>query len=137
MRIDVKWGEMDAFGHLNNVHMVRYMESSRIAHADHKLRPELSEKEYSDLIMGRGIGPILKSTFINYRRVTMFPDTLVIATRIKKDSISVDRFTQECIMVSEAQEAIVAHGEAVVVCYDHSKGVKCPLPDAWLRALEN
>ena len=26
----ISWGEMDAFGHLNNVHYFRYMEDARI-----------------------------------------------------------------------------------------------------------
>ncbi len=31
MTQQVAWGDMDAFGHVNNVHYYRYMESARIA----------------------------------------------------------------------------------------------------------
>ena len=30
----VAWGDMDAFGHVNNVHYYRYMESARIGYLD-------------------------------------------------------------------------------------------------------
>ena len=30
----IAWGEMDAFGHLNNVHYFRYIEDARIAFLD-------------------------------------------------------------------------------------------------------
>jgi acyl-CoA thioesterase FadM len=84
------------------------MESGRIGHAEQVLRPILGTKEFLDFVNGQGLGPILKSISINYRAPTWFPDEIIIATRIKMDSLKSDRFTQECIMISEAQEITVA-----------------------------
>ena len=36
VREPVIWGDMDAFGHVNNIVYLRYFESARIAYFDHR-----------------------------------------------------------------------------------------------------
>ena len=120
IEIPVAWGEMDAFGHLNNVVYFRYIESGRVAY--------LRSLGDIDFMGGAGIGPILASVQCRFKSPVTFPDTVIVGTRIR--DLGVDRFTMEHRLVSKAQGRIVAEGEGLVVAYDYAVGGKAPIPDA-------
>jgi acyl-CoA thioesterase FadM len=42
---------------------------------------------------------------------------------------------EETLLVSEAQERVVATGETGVVVYDYSVGRKTAIPELWLKAI--
>ena len=98
IEIPVAWGEMDAFGHLNNVVYFRYLESGRVAF----LRA-LGDIEFMG---GKGIGPILASVQCRFKAPVTFPDTLIVGTRLR--DLGIDRFTMEHLLVSRQRGRIVA-----------------------------
>jgi acyl-CoA thioester hydrolase len=118
IRVPVAWGEMDAFGHVNNIVYFRYFESARIA--------------YLDAIGFRGntpdaIGPILASTQCRFRRPLAYPDTVRIGARTV--DVADDRFSMEYRIVSDTHGEIVADGSGVIVAYDYGNARKAGLPD--------
>lgn len=123
LEIPVAWGEMDAFGHLNNVVYFRYIESGRVAY--------LRALGDVDFMGGVGIGPILASVQCRFKSPVTFPDTLIVGTRMR--DLGADRFTMQHRLVSKAQARIVAEGEGLVVAYDYTTGSKAPIP-ALVRA---
>ena len=125
IEIPVAWGEMDAFGHLNNVVYFRYLESGRVAF----LRA-LGDIEFMG---GTGIGPILASVHCRFKAPVTFPDTLIVVTRQR--DLGIDRFTMEHRLVSRQLGRIVAEGEGLVVAYDYSAGSKTPIPPEVRAAL--
>ncbi len=116
----VHWGEMDAYGHVNNTVFFRYFETARIAYLD---RCGFLASHETD-----GIGAILHSTECRFRRALFYPDTVRIGARAT--AVASDRFTLEYRVVSEAQEAIAADGMSVVVSFDYGQRVKTALPDS-------
>lgn len=116
IEIPVAWGEMDSFGHVNNIVYFRYFESARIA--------------YFDRIHFRGddgaIGPILASTHCRFRRPLVYPDRVSVGARIT--DVGDDRFTMQYRVFSHAQNAVAAEGEGLVVSYDYREGAKAALP---------
>ena len=123
----IAWGDMDGFNHVNNVAYYRYAESARIAY----MRAIGFMAAREDLLT------ILASSSIQYRRPVTYPDTLLIGVRIKHlGSTSV---VQEYAMYSQAQQALVASGEAVIVRTDMNM-VKMPWSDeerALIEQFEN
>ena len=119
------WGEMDTFGHMNNVNHIRHLESSRIAYF---------EKIDEETIRGSDVGPILASIDCRYRFPVVYPDTLTTGTRILR--LSDDRFVFEHYIYSAAKDDIAAKGHSVVVAYDYKKTQKVEIPETWLRAFE-
>jgi acyl-CoA thioester hydrolase len=117
--IPVAWGEMDAFGHVNNVVYIRYLESARIAY--------IRALDLPEFLGQSGIGPILAAIHCRYKAPVVFPDTLTVGTRVR--DVGHDRFTVQHAIASHAQQRIVAEGEGVVVCYDYRAGRKAPVPD--------
>jgi acyl-CoA thioester hydrolase len=125
IEVPVAWGEMDAFGHVNNIVFFRYFESARIA--------------YLDAIGFRGdgadkAGPILASTHCRFRRPLAYPDTVRIGARAT--DIAADRFTMEYRIVSDRLGDIAADGGGSVVAYDYATGRKATLPAAVRARME-
>jgi len=115
--IDVAWGEMDAFGHLNNTIYFRYMESARIAYFE-----ELNIENFSS---ASGIGPILAHTSCNFIQAVVYPDKVRVG--VKTIKLGTTSLTMEHLLVSE-KLGIVAKGKAIVVTVDYEKGEKVSLP---------
>lgn len=118
VRLPVQWGEMDAYGHLNNVVFFRYFESARVRY--------LEACGFTDSYDERGVGAILHSTSARFRRPLHYPDEVAVGARVT--SSAEDRFTMAYRVVSLEQEAVAAEGEGVVVSYDYRAGAVVPLP---------
>ena len=125
VELDVAWGEMDAYAHVNNVAYFRYFENARI--------PYLDAIEW-DSIEVDGIGPILHSTSARYRLPLEHPDHLLVGSRVMK--VEADRVTFEYKLVSTKLNAVAAEGQAIVVSYDYRKKSKCPIPERVRAAIE-
>lgn len=121
--VPVAWGEMDAFGHVNNVVYFRYFENARIEY--------LRQVGLAD---SRAVGPILASIQCRFRRPITFPDQLHVGARATE--VLEDRFTIEYRLVSERLGEVAAEGTSVVVCYDYRAGHKTLLPLEVQRAIE-
>jgi acyl-CoA thioester hydrolase len=126
VELDVAWGEMDAFAHVNNVVYFRYFENARI--------PYLERVGWMRSKEETGLGPIIASTSARYRRAVSYPDRLMVGVRVS--DLQTDRVTFEYRIVSRAQGAVTTEGQAVVVSYDYRRGAKCPIPDGVREAIE-
>jgi acyl-CoA thioester hydrolase len=126
VEIDVAWGDMDAFGHVNNVVYFRYFEQARLEYFRRLGVFELSR--------AAGVGPIVQSTQARYRRPLTYPDHVAVGVRVP--AVGSDRFTIEHVLVSSRWNAVTAEGSSVVVTFDYDRGVKSAVPDAVRRAIE-
>ena len=120
------WGEMDAFGHINNVSYFRYFESGRL--------------DYFHLVgidkymAQHGQGPILAHTDCRFRQPMVWPATVCVATKV--DDVGTDRFSMSYALVREdAPETLVATGTGKIVWYDYAKATKAPLPAVIAEAI--
>lgn len=122
----VQWGEMDAFGHVNNANYLRWFESARIAYFE-----------------ATGIGttsmdsapwaPILGRASVDFRKPVKYPDVVkVFATVTKFGNTS---FTMAYRAESQAL-GVVAEGDAIVVLLDPRTGAKISIPDELRAAVE-
>ncbi len=124
--IPVQWGEMDAYGHVNNTVFFRYFETARIAFL------ELCGfiEAYEEL----KVGAILHSTSCRFRLPLFFPGTIEVGGRATE--IGEDRFVMEYRVVSLEQNGIAAEGTGTVVSFDYDKRVKVPIPPDVMGKLE-
>jgi acyl-CoA thioester hydrolase len=114
----VAWGEMDAFGHVNNIVYFRYFEHSRLAYC---LRLGFKSVPQNE------IGPILAAVECRFRKPLTYPDTVRIGARIT--TVLEDRVTMEHRVVSLGQNAVVAEGKGIIVTFDYGAGRKTAIPD--------
>jgi acyl-CoA thioester hydrolase len=123
--LPVQWGEMDAYGHVNNAVLFRYFESARVAYLDASGFSESWEQDR--------IGAILQSTACRFRRPLFYPDTVQAGARVSR--VDTDRFTMEYRVISLTHDAVAADGEGIVVSYDYTRSAKAPIPEAVRRRI--
>lgn len=123
VQIPVQWGEMDAYGHVNNATFFRYFESARVEYLERCRFIEAYDRDR--------IGAILHSTSCRFRRSLFYPDTVLVGTRAA--DVTDDRFTMVYEMFSKTQHVTVAEGTGVVVSYDYEVRQIAPIPD-YVRA---
>jgi acyl-CoA thioester hydrolase len=121
----VAWGEMDAFGHVNNTNYLRWFESARIAY-------------FEAVAISLGAGdqrpwvPILARATIDFRKPVSFPDTVSVEAAVSR--FGTTSFTMAYRAVSQ-KLGLAAEGEAVVVLLD-PQGQKTPVPPSLREAIE-
>ena len=119
----VAWGEMDAFGHVNNIVYFRYFETARIAYFEMLGVREFLERD--------PIGPILAEAACRFRAALSYPDTVSIGAR--GASVGEDRFVMRYAVFSHRLGRLAAEGEGTLVCFDYRQHRKAPVPER-LRA---
>ncbi|MEM7584103.1 MAG: thioesterase family protein [Acidobacteriota bacterium] len=118
--LPVRWGDMDAFGHVNNAKYFTYCESARIFYFEQI--GISSQRESSQR------APAVVTATCNFRQQVHHPATLDIGVRTAK--IGRTSFTLEYgIFLADSNEC-VADGSSVVVWVDYSAQKSAPLPDA-------
>ena len=122
----VAWGEMDAFGHVNNTVYFRYFENARLAY--------FRAVGYMEEMERGGLGPILASTQCRFRLPLVYPDSVSVGARVRQ--LSGDRFVMEYRVVSHTHGAVAAEGDGRIVSYDYRAGAKAPVPDPVRRRIE-
>ena len=123
MRIPVRWGDMDALGHVNNTLYFRYLESARI--------------EWLASIGGppsaKGQGPVIVNAFCNFYRQVEYPADLLLKMYVSDPG----RTTFETWATMERVDrpgVIYAAGGATTIWIDFQQQKAMDLPD-WLRSL--
>ena len=111
----VAWGDMDAFGHVNNVIYYRYIESARLYYLDHLK------------ILQQDILTVIASNQCKYIRPVVYPDILKIGVRVEELRNSAMRM--HYLIYSEVQQMVVAEADAVIVCVDCVNMQKTLIPE--------
>lgn len=118
MRIPIRWGDMDAMGHVNNTVYFRYFESIRIEYL-HSIAPPPN---------ANGEGFIVANAFCNYLRQLRYPGEVVATLSIG----AVGRTSLETYVTLarvDDVEGPFAAGGATVVWVDYRAGRAVALPE--------
>lgn len=121
MQIAIRWGDLDAMGHVNNTVYFRYFETSRIEWLSSLGAPPSP----------RGTGPVIVNAFCNFLRQLEYPGQLLArhyVAHVGRTSFDT-YFTLERV---DAPGIVSAEGGARVVWVDAAAGKSVPLPE-WLR----
>ena len=123
MVLSIRWGDMDAMGHVNNTVYFRYMETVRIEW----MRAVGCDPD------PQGQGPVIVNAFCNFYRQLEYPGDV----RVKLYVSDPGRTTFEtwCTMERTDQPGVVcAEGGATTIWVDFPQQKAKTLPD-WMRAL--
>ena len=123
MIIPIRWGDMDAMGHVNNTVYFRYMESVRVEWLD-ILAEGRTEPPTS--------GPVVVNAFCNFLRELRYPGDLRVRMFAAKPGRTSFETYYEIDPVDQPDE-VHANGGAKVVWIDFAQRRSVALPDA-LRA---
>ena len=122
-RVPIRWGDMDAMGHVNNANYFRYMETARIEWFDGMgFTPDPA-----------GQGPVIVNAFCNFIRQLEYPGEVLVKVYVSDPA----RTTFESWLTMERTDqpgVVSAAGGATVIWVDFPRQKAVPLPD-WVRAL--
>jgi acyl-CoA thioester hydrolase len=121
----VRFGDLDAMRHLNNVVFLRYFESARIGYLNRVL------EQHDPVNRDGGFGFIFASCHIDYRSPAHFDEEVVI--RVRPADVGTKSLKLEFDM--RVGERLIAEGHGVLVGYDYEAERTVPLPDALKQRL--
>jgi acyl-CoA thioester hydrolase len=116
----VRFGDLDAMQHMNNVEFLRFFETARIDYIL-QLSPEHAPTER------RQFGFIFAECHIAYRAPAFFGDeirTYIWPAELKRSSLKL-----AFEMCAESDGRVVADGWGTLVGYDYGAGESRPIPD--------
>ena len=123
----VRFGDLDAMRHLNNVVFLRYFETARIGYLRELLpQHDPAHPERDDF------GVIFAECHINYRSPVHFDEVVEVGctiTNVKRSSFRVQ-------FDMRVEGRLVAEGYGVLVGFDYVEQHAAPLPDEVRERLE-
>lgn len=116
--LGVRWGDMDAFNHVNNAQYLRYLEEARVQWLAGIPGMSLNDR----------IAPVLVASHVNYRRPIEWPNEILVELFIEK--IGGSSLTMGHRMRSSPDESgLYSDGNVVMVWIDTRTGNSVPLPE--------
>jgi len=117
MLMPIRWGDMDAFGHVNNTVYFRYMEQARVEWIT-SLGYDVAPGDASMLMI---------NGFCNFYQQVSYPGELILKTFIGAiGRSSIDLFTSMSLTTSP--DVIAASGGATMVWVDLKTNKSAPWP---------
>ena len=124
--IEIRYGDLDPQGHVNNAKFLTYFEQTRVAYL---MRLGLFSKDQSFL----EVGIILAEARVTYLLPVGFGTPIHVgarATRLGNKSFEMAYSLQETISGQE-----LATGSAILVAFDYHAQQSIPIPEKWRKAM--
>ena len=123
VQLQVRWGDMDIFGHVNNANYFRYLEQARMSWFETIGAPSGNV----------GHGPILVAVACNFRIPIVYSATVEVRSYVRSLGRSSIPMYQE-IVDANNPAVLYADGDSTIVWIDYQRGKSELLPEE-LRAL--
>ena len=125
--VTVRWGDMDAMGHVNSIIYFQYLESARIGYFETLVgwagRDEAGDRR----------GPVVVSQTFNYRLQVHYPADLEVGVHCRE--VRNRSFVLEYGIFRKGADVLVGDGTSVVVWLDYSANQAVPIPANLREAL--
>lgn len=122
-RIPIRWGDMDAYGHVNNTVYFRYMEQARVELLEH----------LGFAIDTRKAGPVIVNAACTFLAPLNYPG--VVEVRLFCGELGRSSIPTRYEIRLEGDDTVYAIGEAKIVWIDVASGQSVPVPDALRKTL--
>ena len=123
--IEVRYGDLDPQGHVNNAKFLTYMEQARIFYLK-----QLKLWEGGSFL---NLGIILADVQITFKKAVQFGDPIRVGVRISH--VGNKSMTSEYQLEDERDGSLFATGSSVLVAYDYHSKRSVPIPEEWRKAI--
>jgi len=123
LRID--WSELDSFGHINNLAILRYAQTARLDYLERLGMMKVHGET--------GIGPVLASTTCQFRKQLFYPGQVTVRSLV--DRCKTTSFHMRHTVLDQDGDC-VAEMDDVLVLFDYKRNLKQAIPDEVRRKLE-
>lgn len=124
--MEVRYGDLDPQGHVNNAKHLTYFEQARIAYM---IELGLFTKDQSFM----EIGVILADVHITYHEPVYFGQNIKVGVHVAKLGNKSMTWEQNIVDVESSKE--IAKGEVVMVTYNYREAQTIPIPKNWRRKI--
>lgn len=125
--VEVRYADIDTYGHVNNATYATYFEEARIDYLDDVV--DAGEALLSD--SGSGVGIVIANLEADYSKPVRISDTVAVAVRVPRLGEKSFPFEYEV----RTDEGVAATGETTVVTYDRDTESSRPIPEDWRDAI--
>ena len=123
--IEVRYGDLDPQGHVNNAKFLTYMEQGRVFYLK-----QLKLWEGGSFL---DIGVILADVQMTFRKAIQFGDPVRVGVRITQ--IGNKSMTSEYRIEDARDASEFASGISVLVAYDYHNRRSVSIPEEWRKAI--
>jgi len=123
--IEVRYGDLDPQGHVNNAKFLTYMEQARVFYLK-----QLKLWEGGSFL---NLGIILADVQITFKKALQFGDPVRVGVRISR--IGNKSMTSEYRLEDGRDASVFATGSSVLVAYDYQNKRSVSIPDEWRKAI--
>ena len=124
-KIPVLWGDMDGFGHVNNIIYLKWCETSRIELFRSIWNYKIGNME--EVLERGGVGPILANFNMDYKYPVKYPDEIRIETYLTHIGNSSMGIGHE--LFSQNTDKLVAKANSVIVMLNYVSNDKVIIGD--------
>ncbi len=126
VQLPIQWGDLDAYGHVNNLVYLKWFEAARAVYAS-RVGVEVIPRQ-------NGVGAVLASISCKYLRQLSYPGNIFSGVRVAR--VSIGSITLE-FRIADGQIGVpVAEGTCDAVLYDYAADKPVPIPDHIRAAIE-
>jgi acyl-CoA thioester hydrolase len=125
--IEVRYGDLDPQGHVNNAKYLTYMEQARISYIHH-------------LGLWKGgsfleVGIILADIHITFHNSVQFGQPVQVGVSVVR--LGNKSMEMQYLMEDADQGLKLATGASVLVAYDYHNQQSIPIPDEWRKVISD
>ena len=124
--VSVLWGDMDGFGHVNNIIYLKWCETARIELFRKIWKYKVGNME--EILEKGGVGPILANFNMDYKYPVKYPDDVKIRTYITHVGTSSLGIGHELFSIEESK--LVGKANSVVVMINYVSGEKVEISNS-------
>jgi len=117
-QITVRWGDMDAYGHVNNALYMRYLEEARVQFL----------ASIGATMNGNGTDPVIINVGCTFLRPVSYPATIIVKSFVGEIGRSSFMVWYE-LSTTDNPDQLCSEGYSKVVWMDHNTGRSVALPD--------
>jgi acyl-CoA thioester hydrolase len=118
--MSVRWGDLDAFNHVNNAIFLVYAQEARLAWL-----ANIDGIWFDETMM-----PVVAAAQVNFRRQLAWPAQIVVELAAKRVGTSSVTIAHRIVAAGDGPECVYADGEVVMVWVEPASGRSVPLPAA-------
>ena len=124
--IEVRYGDLDPQGHVNNANFLTYFEQARV---NYFIKLGLFSNKQSFLDMGI----IVADAHVTFLAPVLFGMAVYVGVRVSRQGNK--SLNMEYRLVDEATGSELATGSTVLVTFDYHKQATTGIPDVWRKQI--
>jgi len=125
--VDVRYSDVDTYGHVNNAVYATFVEDARVDYLDAVLDADDAESGGLTGMNEDGVGIVVANLELEFRTPVGPVDSVTVGVRVPELGRSSFPFEYEI----RSDGDVAAVGETTMVAYDRGAGEACPVPAAW------